>query len=135
VVFTPRALRLAGTTPPVRGCIKPLPVRGSLLRRTGCRHGHADATGRLTLALLEGTLDLTVGGFRSALRPRQDGDAPLTAYLPVDSPFDSGLTPMTIGLQPGARGRPQVTLTIKDDEGKDLVYPFEPVGAAATPAP
>jgi hypothetical protein len=80
---------------------------------------------------------LTVGGVRSALRPLQvsDADAPVTAYLPVDSPFGSGLAPMTIGLQPDADGRSQVTLTIKDDDGKDLVYPFEPVEAATTLTP
>ena len=41
----------------------------------------------------------------------------------------SVLVPMTIGLQPGADGRAQVMLMIKDPG-----YPFEPVEAAATPA-
>ena len=94
--------------------------------------------GELTLALRAGTLLLTVGGFQSALRPRRDADAPVTAYLPVDPPFcEGGLspTPMTIGLQLGADGRRQVMLTTEGDDGKDLVYEYEPVGAAATPAP
>jgi hypothetical protein len=34
---------------------------------------------------------LTVGGLRPAPRPLSDADAPVTAYLPVDSPFGSGL--------------------------------------------
>ena len=59
---------------------------------------------------------------------------PVTTYLPVDSPFGSGLAPMAIGLQSGADGRSQVLLTSKED-GEDLVYPFEPVGAAAMPTP
>jgi hypothetical protein len=54
-----------------------------------------------------------------------DADVPVTTYLPVDSPFGSGLAPMAIGLQSGADGRSQVLLTSKED-GKDLVYPFEP---------
>jgi Beta-lactamase len=94
--------------------------------------------GDLTLALRAGTLLLTVGGFRSALRPQRDADAPVTAYLPVDPPFGEGglsPTPMTIGLQLGADGRRQVVLTIGGDDGKDLVYVYEPVGATATPAP
>jgi CubicO group peptidase (beta-lactamase class C family) len=94
------------------------------------RYANADL-GELTLALQAGTLLLTVGGFRSVLRPRLDTEAPATAYLPVDSPFGSGLSPMTVGLEPGAGGQPRVTLTIHDDDGKDLVYPFELVEAAA----
>ncbi len=39
-----------------------------------------------------------------------------------------------IGLQPGADGRARVVLTTQADDGEDLVYPFELVGAAATPA-
>jgi CubicO group peptidase (beta-lactamase class C family) len=101
------------------------------------QYANADL-GELTLALRAGTLLVTVGGFQSALRPRRDADAPVTAYLPVDAPFcEGGLspTPMTFGLQLGADGRPQVLLTIQDDEGENLVYRYEPVGMAATPAP
>ena len=101
------------------------------------RYANADL-GDLTLALREGKLLLTVGGFQSALRPRRDADAPVTAYLPVDAPFcEGGLspTPMTFGLKLGAGHRPQVTLTIQDDDGQDLFYRYEPVGAAAAPAP
>ena len=87
------------------------------------------------LALQARALMLTVGGFRSALRPLRDADVSVTAYLPVDSPFGSGLGPMTIGLQPGGDGRSQVTLTIKDDDGKDLVHPFEADGMAARATP
>jgi hypothetical protein len=47
----------------------------------------------------------------------------------------SGLAPVTIGWQRDADGWAQVMLMIKDDDDKDLVYPFEPVEAAATPAP
>jgi hypothetical protein len=101
------------------------------------RYANADL-GELTLALRAGTLRLTVGGFQSALRPRRDADAPVTAYLPVDAPFcEGGLSPtsMTFGLQLGTDGRRQVVLTIEDDDGEDLVYVYKPVGAATTPAP
>lgn len=94
--------------------------------------------GELTLALQAGTLLLTVGGFQSALRPLQDADASEATYLPVDAPFcEGGLspTPMTIGLRHGTSGRRQVTLTIEGDDGKDLVYVYEPVGSTATPEP
>jgi hypothetical protein len=62
----------------------------------------------------------------------------MTAYVPVDPPFcEGGLspTPMTIGLRLGADGRRQVMLTTEGDDGKDLVYVYEPVGATAIPAP
>jgi CubicO group peptidase (beta-lactamase class C family) len=101
------------------------------------QYANADL-GELTLALRAGTLLVTVGGFQSALRPRRDANAPVSAYLPVDAPFcEGGLspTPMTFGLQLGADGRPQVLLTIQDDEGENLVYRYEPVGMAATPTP
>src|SRR5687768_7075899 len=49
--------------------------------------------------------DIACGGFRSALSPLSDADASVTANLPVDSPFGSGLRPMTIGLQPGGDDR------------------------------
>jgi CubicO group peptidase (beta-lactamase class C family) len=94
--------------------------------------------GDLTLTLRAGTLLLTVGAFQSALRPQRDADASVTAYLPVDPPFGEGgisPTPMTISLQRGADGRRQVLLTTEGDDGTDLVYVYEPVGAAATPAP
>ena len=94
--------------------------------------------GELTLALRAGTLLVTVGGFQSALRPRRDAGAPMTAYVPVDPPFcEGGLspTPMTFGLQLAPDGRRQVMLTTEDDDGKDLVYVYESVGAAGTPAP
>jgi CubicO group peptidase (beta-lactamase class C family) len=94
--------------------------------------------GDLTLALRAGTLLLTVGAFQSALRPQRDADASVTAYLPVDPPFGEGgisPTPMTVSLQRGADGRRQVLLTTEGDDGKDLVYVYELVGAAATPAP
>jgi hypothetical protein len=78
---------------------------------------------------------LTVDGFRSALRPLSDADASVTAYLPVYSPFGSGLGPMTIGLQSGGDDRSQVTLTIKDHDGKDLDYSFEADGTAARATP
>jgi hypothetical protein len=94
--------------------------------------------GDLTLTLRAGTLLLTVGAFQSALRPQRNADAPATAYLPVDAPFcEGGLSPtlMTIGPRLGADGRPLVVLTIQDDDGTDLVYVYEPVGVAATPAP
>jgi CubicO group peptidase (beta-lactamase class C family) len=98
------------------------------------RYENADV-GELTLALRAGTLLMTAGGFRSELRPRLDDGAPGTAYIPVDSPFGSGLVPMTIDLQTGDDGRLEVTLTVHDDDGNDLVYRYEPVGATATPAP
>jgi CubicO group peptidase (beta-lactamase class C family) len=91
--------------------------------------------GELTLAMRADSLLMTVGGFRSTLRPRLDATGAVTSYLPVDSPFGSGLSPMMIDLQPGAADRPVVTLTIHDDAGKDLVYPYEPVAAASTPSP
>jgi hypothetical protein len=87
------------------------------------------------LALQARAQMLTVGGFRSALRPLSDADASVTANLPVDSPFGSGLGPMTIGLQPGGDDRSQVTLPIKDHDGKDLVDPFEADGTAAMATP
>jgi CubicO group peptidase (beta-lactamase class C family) len=94
--------------------------------------------GELTLELRAGTLLLTVGGFQSALRPRRNVDASEATYLPVDSPFcEGGLspTPMAIGLRHGAAGRRQVTLTIEGDDGKDLVYVYDPTGSYTTPAP
>ena len=100
------------------------------------QYANADL-GDLTLALRAGTLLLTVGAFQSALRPQREADASVPAYLPVDPPFGEGgisLTPMTISLQRGADGRRQVLLTTEGDDGKDLVYVYEPVGVAATPA-
>jgi hypothetical protein len=38
---------------------------------------------------------------------------------------------MTIRLDSGADGKPQVFLTIQDDAGADLVYRYDPVAAAA----
>ena len=42
---------------------------------------------------------------------------------------------MTVSLQRGADGRRRVLLTTEGDDGKDLVYVYEPVGVTATPAP
>jgi CubicO group peptidase (beta-lactamase class C family) len=100
------------------------------------RYANADL-GELTLTLRAGTLRLTVGGFRSALRPRRNGDVAVTDYLPVDPPFCEGgisPTPITFGLRRGSDDRPRVTLTTAGDDGQELVYVYEPVGAAA-PAP
>jgi hypothetical protein len=44
--------------------------------------------------------------------------------------------PLTVTFSEGADGRPHVLLTTPGDFGEgELVYPFAPVGAAATPAP
>ena len=98
------------------------------------RHENAEL-GELTVALRAGTLLMTAGGFRSELRPLPADGASPTAYVPVDSPFGNGLAPMVIGLQTGDDGRPQVTLTIHDDDGNDLIYLYEPVEIDATPVP
>lgn len=90
--------------------------------------------GDLTLAVRDGELIVTVGGFQSALLPWHDADEPDTIYLPVDAPFgDGGIspTPMRFRLQHEDDSQMRVLMTIQDDDGNDLVYRYEPVNITA----
>ena len=76
------------------------------------------------------------GGFRSEIRPWVDEDGIVVGYRFVDPPVARYTPSLTVTFQEGADGRPQLALTTPGDfEEGDLVYPFTPVGAVATPGP
>jgi CubicO group peptidase (beta-lactamase class C family) len=92
--------------------------------------------GEVTLALREGELVFAAGGFRSGLRPRLDADGTVVDYRFVDPPVARYTPPLTVTVPGGADGRSRLALTTPGDIGEgELVYPFAPVEAAATPAP
>ena len=91
--------------------------------------------GEATLALRAGKLDFAAGGLRSELRPQVDADGAVAGYLFVDPPLGGFAQELTVTLEQDAIGGPRLVLTAKDDDGKDLVYRYEPVGTAATPTP
>ncbi len=92
--------------------------------------------GEVTLALREGELVFAAGGFRSGLRPRLDADGTVVDYRFVDPPVARYTPPLTVTFPEGADGRSPMALTTPGDFGEgELVYPFAPVGATATPAP
>jgi CubicO group peptidase (beta-lactamase class C family) len=94
------------------------------------------ALGEVTLALREGELIFAAGGFRSKLRPRVDAAGTVVDYRFVDPPVARYSPPLTVTFPENADGRPRLTLTTPGDVNEgELVYPFEPVGATATPAP
>jgi hypothetical protein len=92
--------------------------------------------GKVTLALWAGKLVCDAGAFRTELRPRLNADGAVVDYLPVDAPLAGFPPQMTFTLEQDATRGPRVVLTIPADPGEaDLVYAYEPVAAAATPAP
>jgi hypothetical protein len=92
--------------------------------------------GEATLALREGVLVFAASGFHSDLQPLVDEDGTVGNYRFVDPPIVRYTPSLTVALEEGADGRPQLVLTTSGDFGEgDLVYPFAPVEAAATPAP
>ena len=99
------------------------------------RHTNPDL-GEVTLALREGALDFAASGFRSELRPQIDADGTVVGYRFVDPPVARYTPSLTVTFPEGADGTPQLALTTPGDFGEgELVYPFAPVGAAATPEP
>jgi len=92
--------------------------------------------GEVTLALREEVLIFAASGFSSELRPQIDADGTVVDYRFVDPPIARYTPSLTVTLQEGADGGPQLALTTPGDVGEgELVYPFAPVGATATPAP
>jgi CubicO group peptidase (beta-lactamase class C family) len=92
--------------------------------------------GTVTLALQAGKLVLDAGAFHAELRPRLGADGAVVAYLPVDAPLAGFPPQMTVTLEQDATRGPRVMLMIPADLGEaDLVYVYEPVAAATTPAP
>ncbi len=91
--------------------------------------------GPLALALRDGTLVFTAGAAHSALGPRLDATGAVAGYVFLDPPWATNPPIRSVTLAKDANGKPRVLLTIKDDDGADLTYPFDPVAAAATPAP
>jgi CubicO group peptidase (beta-lactamase class C family) len=91
--------------------------------------------GEMTLALREGTLVFDIGELRSELRPHVGADGTVTDYLFVDPPLGGFPPEMTVSLTQDADGQPQPVLTVLAAPGDaEEVYPYEPVGAVATPA-
>lgn len=92
--------------------------------------------GEVTLTLREGELIFAAGGFHSELRPQLDADGKVIDYRFIDPPVARYSPPLTVTLLEGADGLSRIALMTPGDldEG-ELVYPFTPVGAAATPAP
>ncbi len=92
--------------------------------------------GEVTLALREEVLIFAASGFSSELRPQIDADGTVIAYRFVDPPVARYTPSLIVTFQEGADGRPQLALTTPGDFGEgELVYPFAPVGATATPEP
>jgi CubicO group peptidase (beta-lactamase class C family) len=91
--------------------------------------------GEITLTLPEGRLVLDASGFRSELRPQSDADGTIVGYRFIDPPVARYTPSLTVTLEEGDDGQPQLALTTPGDIGEgELVYPFTLVGAAATPA-
>ncbi len=92
--------------------------------------------GEVTLMLREGELIFAAGGFHSELRPQLDADGTVIDYRFIDPPVARYSPPLMVNFLEGADGQFRIALTTPGDfaEG-ELVYPFVPVGAAATPAP
>jgi CubicO group peptidase (beta-lactamase class C family) len=91
--------------------------------------------GELPLALRDGKLIFDGGAAISALRPHLDAAGAVTDYLFVDPPWATNPPRRSVTLEDAADGRPRIVLTEQADPGEaDLVYVYEPVGAA-TPAP
>jgi CubicO group peptidase (beta-lactamase class C family) len=91
--------------------------------------------GEATLALRAGKFLFAAGGIRSALRPRAGAGGAVAGYLFVDPPLGDFAQELAVTLERDADGGPRPVLTAKDDDGRDLVYRYAPVAAAATPAP
>jgi CubicO group peptidase (beta-lactamase class C family) len=92
--------------------------------------------GEVTLDLQEGKLIFAAGGFHSELRPQLNADGTVIDYRFIDPPVARYSPPLMVNFLEDADGRSHIALTTPGDfaEG-ELVYPFVPVGAAATPAP
>ena len=98
-------------------------------------HANPDL-GEMTVTMRDGLLVYDTGGARSALRPRLDDEGTVVDYVFVDPPWATNPPKRSVAFAEEAAGRPRIVLTEQADPGEaDLVYPFEPVGAAATPAP
>ena len=92
--------------------------------------------GEATLTLREDKLNFAAGGSRSELRPQVGAGGTVTSYLFVDAPLGDFAQELTVTLEQDANGGPQAVVTLLAAPGEaELVYPFEPVGAVATPAP
>jgi len=85
------------------------------------------ALGEARLSLRAGALVADFGGYRTELQLITGTGGPDAAYRAVDPPLAGFLPPSTVTFPPGADGRPQLVLTMKGDDGQDLVYPFAPV--------
>ncbi len=97
------------------------------------RHANPDL-GEVSLALQDGALILAAGGFRSELLPFVETDGTLISYRFIDPPVARYTPSLTVTLQEGANGGPQLALTTPGDfEEGELIYPFTPVGGGATP--
>jgi CubicO group peptidase (beta-lactamase class C family) len=91
--------------------------------------------GDMTLTLLAGQLIFEADGMRSELRPQLGADGTVAGYLMVDPPLGGFPPQLTITLEE-AGDRPHIVITVPADLGApDLVYPYEPVAAPATPSP
>jgi CubicO group peptidase (beta-lactamase class C family) len=91
--------------------------------------------GDMTLTFPAGQLIFEADGMRSELRPQLDAAGTVAGYLMVDPPLGGFPPQLTITLEE-AGDRPHIVITVPADLGApDLVYPYEPVAAAATPSP
>ncbi len=92
--------------------------------------------GEATLALQAETLTFEVGGYRSPMRPQLDAGGAVAGYLFVDPPLGGFPPEFTVTFERDAADGPRLLLAMTGGPGEaDLVYPFAPAGAAATPAP
>jgi hypothetical protein len=91
--------------------------------------------GSATLALRAGKLVFDAGEHRSELRPHVGADGTVSDYVFIDPPLGGFPPEFRVTFDQDAAG-PRIVVTLLASPGEaDLVYPFAPVGAAATPAP
>jgi hypothetical protein len=91
--------------------------------------------GEVALVLQGDSLIWIAGAARSQLLPRLDEDGAVTGYLTVTPPWASN-PPEAVLTFEDAGDQPSLVMSVRSDPGEaDVVYTFEPVEGAATPAP
>jgi hypothetical protein len=118
-------LLAGGPEAPPLGQVDPAAVTPYLGRYTN------PALGDVDLKLEDGRLIFDAGDVRSELQPQVDQAGQVTAYVFVDPPLAG--TPAPLTMRQGDDGRPEIVLTVEDEDSVTYVFTLLEPTAAATP--